>query len=1035
MFIDWALRKRALIVFFALAILFCGFKAYLHLPLEAYPDVANMQVRIITKVPGKAAEEVERNVTIPIEKELNGIPKAEPPRSASIFGLSVITVVFDDGVPSNVARQQVLEKIAQADLPPGIAPELDPDASPAGEVYRYTVDSKTWNSMDRKQWQDWVLVRKFKSIPGIVDVTSFGGPTKTYQIELDPARMRALNISQDDVEKALDRSNGSTGGSYIVRNDQDFMVRGLGLLRSKDDVENVVIAASSDGSPVLVKDIAEVEITPAVRVGQVGQGNDDDVVEGILLMRRGENPSRAVANIKDAWNDVASALPAGMHLTPLYDRTALVSRTVNTIGHSVAEGIVLVVVMLVLFLFQVRSAFICATVIPLALSIAFILLNCFSVPGNLLSLGAIDFGIIVDGAIVMVENIVRLLSKLPQGSPARDVVSTIGKAAREVAKPILFATTIIIVTFLPILTLESVEGKLFRPLAVTMNFNLIAAVVASLTVIPVLCTIVFLLRPPKERHSPIVTWAKRVYKPLLETCMSRSRLVGLVALAIVFTSLPLAPLLGSEFIPELEEGNIWLRVTVLPTSVSLDRSVSLAREIRQILSRFPEVKTAVTQIGASDDGTDPNGYSNIEVFIDLKPQEEWPSGLSKQELVARMNSQLQETLPGLLYNFSQYIKDNMDEAIAGVKGELAIKIFGPDLVQLTRLGREVKHQVEQVPGMVDIAADELLGQPQIVVDLDRARASRYGVNTQDVLDVIETSVGGKAVTNVYEGERKFAVVLRYAKGFRADSEQIRDILVKTPRGSSVPLAQLCKIDEAPGASSITREKNERRLAVKANIRGRDLCSAVNDARARVDKYVKIPEGYHMVWGGQFERAQHAGARLAMIIPVTLLLVFMLLYAATGEARIAALVMLVVPLSIPGGLLALLLTHTHFSISAGVGFIALSGVSVQNGVILVSLVSELVKQGKTLKQAVFDSAMVRMQPALMTTCVAMAGLIPAAVATGIGSQSQKPFAIVIAGGLMPAILLSLLVLPAMYPVFYNAFRPKGEMEKQPMPVTD
>jgi cobalt-zinc-cadmium resistance protein CzcA len=1021
--LDFVLRKRALVVALTLVLLALGIHSYLALPLEAYPDVANLQVRVITLIPGKAAEEMERLVTIPLEKELNGLPHSEAPRSISLFGLSVITVVFDDEVDPYSARQQVLEKISQADVPSNVTPQLDPNASPVGEVYRYTLGGKHWSPMAKKEWQDWVLDRKFKSVQGVVDVTGYGGPTKTFQVELDPDRLRALGLTQAQLSNAIASSNGSTGGSFIIQNDQDYMVRGLGLLTSIDDIKNVVVSSSKEGTPILVKDVASVSIGPAVRKGQVGMNEDDDVVEGIVLMRRGENPSQVVDNLKAAWPDIQQSLPDGMQMEPLYDRVKLVRKTMNTIGHNVTEGIVLVVVMLMLFMFQVRSALICATVIPLALSTAFILLNVFHVPGNLLSLGAIDFGIIVDGAIVMVENIVRHLSHLSheKKKPTHaEIINSITFAAKEVARPILFATSIIICTFLPILTFEKVEGKLFRPLAVTMNFNLIGAVLASMTIIPVMCAIVFGWRAPVERVSPLMKWAESCYEPVLRWSMKNRFKVIAIALSAIIASFMVAPFLGSEFIPELEEGNIWLRVTVLPNSVSLDKSVEIAREIRKVLRTYPEVTNVVSQIGTPDDGTDPNNYSNIEVFVDLHPQEEWTRFKTKQDLVTAMNKELTGEMPGLLYNFSQYIKDNMDEAIAGVKGELGIKIYGHDLQQLSIIGTQVKQIVEKVPGIVDVANDQLLGQPQLLVSIDRERAARYGINTQDILDVVETSVGGKQITELIEGERRFAVMLRFQKGYRNEASDLGNIQVATPSGNRIPLQQLASITEAHGASVILREKNERRVAVKANIRGRDLMSAVKEAQKLVKEKVKFPEGYKIVWGGQFERAEHAMGRLALIVPLTLGLIFILLYAATGSANIALLVMLTVPLAIPGAIFALYFTHTHFSISAGVGMIALFGVATQNGVILVSLVKYLVADGYTLQESIFRSALVRFKPALMTTAVAMAGLIPAAISNGIGSQSQKPFAIVIVGGLIPAIFLSLMVLPAMYEWFDKAF---------------
>lgn len=1027
------LRKRNVVVFLALAVLFFGYKCHENLALEAYPDVTNMQVRVITQVPGKAAEEVERLVTIPIEKELNGIPHAEPPRSISIFGLSVITVVFDD-IPSQVARHWVLEKIGVAAVPSNVSPQLDVDESPVGEVFRYTVEDMTpgqeYPSRVRKEWEDWYLERKFKSVRGIVDSTGFGGPTRVFWVELDPNKMKAVNVTVPTVENAITSSNGSTGGSFIVRNGQNFMVRGIGLLRNVEDIENVVLASSKDGPPILVKNIARVSIGDKVRLGQVGKNDDDDAVEGIVLMRRGENPSTAVDAIKAAWDDIQGGLPPGMKLVPLYDRTALVRKTSETIGHNVTEGITLVVVILILYLFQIRSALIAAISIPLSLCTAMILLYSFGIPANLLSLGAIDFGIIVDASIIMVENIIRHLAHLREHHERiktkisqEILIQTVAKAAREVASPVMFATAIIVVTFLPIFTFDKVEGKLFHPLAITMNFYLLGGVVAALTVVPVLCAVVYGRSLPSERESPIMVLFLNIYKPVLAWAMRNKVAVALIGIAAISFSVFGATALGGEFLPPLEEGNIWIRATVLPTSVSLDQSVKLASGIRKILRRFPEVTNIVTQVGTPDDGTDPNNYSNIEIFVDLKQREEWEQKYhgDKQELVTDMNNQLTNEYPGCLYNFSQYIKDNMDEAISGVKGELGLKIYGKDLGVLDNLGNQVRNILIQVPGMVDVAKDELLGQPQLMITIDRARAARFGINTNDILDTVQTSIGGMSLTDLQEGDRKFGVWLRYQPQFRKEVGELQNILLMTPNGNRIPLSSLATVVESHGATAILRDKNSRRVAVKANIRGRDLLGAVQDAEKRIDKAVKFPEGYHMTWEGHFASAQRAMARLALIVPATMLLIFGLLYMAFGNARTALLIMLTVPLATPGAVLALLISHTNFSISAGVGFVALSGVATQNGVILVSLVEQLRKQGVALKEAVVQSALIRMKPALMTTTVAVAGLIPAALSTAIGSQSQRPLALVIVGGLIPGVMLALIVLPALFEFFHFGFK--------------
>ncbi len=795
------LRHRGIVVGFILVLLLAGYYCHRNLPLEAYPDIANMQTRVITQVPGKAAEEVERLVTIPLEKELNGIPHADPPRSISIFGLSVITITFADGVPSYVARQQTLEKIAQADIPSNVQPQLDPDESPVGEIYRYTVEGKEWSPAARKEWQDWYLERKFKSISGVVDVTGFGGPTKAYLVELDPDRLRALNLSQAQVTSAIANSNGSTGGSYIVQNGQDYMVRGLGLLHSVEDIENVVISSTDQGVPVLVKNVANVRIGERIRLGKVGKNEDDDAVEGIVLMRRGENPSYAVDNLKAAWDDIQKGLPSGMQMVPLYDRTALVRKTSETITNNIAEGIFLVVVILMLYLFQIRSALVAAVAIPLALSTAMVMLTVFHMPANLLSLGAIDFGIIVDASIIMVENIIRHLAHLGQRGPGdrEEILSTIYNASIEVARPILFATTIIVLTFLPIFTFESVEGKLFRPLAYIMNFHLLGGVITAMFVVPALCYIIFSHKLPTERESPFMEYAVAKYKPLLAWSMNNRRKVAIIGLAAIAFSILGFSIMGAEFLPELEEGNIWLRVTVLPTSVSLEQSANLARDIRKTLRSYPEITNVVSQVGTPDDGTDPNNYSNIEFFVDLKPQNEWDSKYRiKQDLVNTINARLLAEKPGLLYNFSQYIKDNMDEAICGVKGELGIKIYGRDLNIDSELGRQVQKLVEKVPGLVDVACDKILGQPQLLIDIDREKAARYGINASDILDIVETSIGGKSVTELIEGERRFGVLLRFQKSYRDEVSELGNILVSTPSGMRIPLSQLAKSKKATG---------------------------------------------------------------------------------------------------------------------------------------------------------------------------------------------------------------------------------------------
>lgn len=1017
---NWIIRKRVFVVFVLLVFLGAGVLCYQNLPLEAFPDVANMQVRVITQVPGKAPEEVERLVTIPIEHEVNGIPHSRPPRSISIFGLSVVTVVFDDKAEPNVARQQVLERIFHADLPDGIEPELDPNASPVGEIYRYTVQGKDWSSLDKKEVQDWLLNRLFKSVDGIVDSTGFGGPTKIYLVELDPGRLRALGLSTSDVAAAISRSNGSTGGSYIVSNDQRYMVRGLGLLKDASSIANVVLASRREGIPVRVKDVAHVQVDAAVRKGQVGLNNDDDVVEGILMMTRGDNPSRAIANLHSAWADVVQQLPEGMELAPLYDRTRLVHKTMETIGRNVAEGVVLVVVILMLFLFQVRSALVCSIVIPGALLGACIILRVFNIPANLLSLGAIDFGIIVDGAVILVENINR---KLAEGAAEGEawspvlVQGLICAAVAEVAKPIVFATAIISMTFLPILSFEHVEGRLFKPLAIMMNLNLLMAVLCTLLVVPAVCYFVFVRKAPVERESPIVVFLEHWFAHVIPVVQRHGRMVLAGFVCLTIAALSLLPFVGAEFIPELEEGNIWLTVTILPPSVTLEKSVQIAREIRRVIATYPEAGNVLTQIGSPDDGTDPNPYNLIEVLVDLKPQGQWREQfVTKDDLVNAMDKEINDDIPGLVCNFSQCIKDSMEEAMSGVKnGEYAIKVFGKDIGTLERLAEQVCAQLKTVPGIEDIAHDLLMGQPQLTIEVDQERADRLGITAQQVLDVVETAIGGKAVSKLIAGERRFDIVLRLKEEYRADPKHVGDILVATPAGAKIPLKELATITQSDGANSIVRENNKRRCAAYANIRGRDLGSAVLESQRNIAANVHLPAGYSIEYAGEFERAREAGQRLLIIVPVTLLLIFLTLYLAFDSAGMSLLAMGAVPVATSVACIVMFVTGTHLSVSSGVGLVALLGLSIQNAVIVISRLRDILAEGAKLDIAVAQASVGKMNAVIIAALVAAVGLMPAAHSTGIGSQSQKPFATVIAFGILPSTALTLLLIPALAPV--------------------
>jgi len=1010
--INALIEKRFFVLFVAVAVIGMGVIAYQNLPLEAYPDVANMQVRVISQLPGKAPEEVERLVTIPLEKEVNGIPHAKPPRSISIFGLSVITIVFDDEAEPYTARQQVLERIAQADIPEYVEPHLDPNASAVGEIFRYTLQGKDWSARDRKEVQDWLLNRLFKSVDGIVDSTGFGGPTKIYLVEMDPGRLRAFGLSQNEVSAAISRANDSTGGSYIVHNDQRYMVRGLGLLKSEKDIGNVVISNSEEGVPIKVRDVADIRISNADRKGQVGLNEDDDAVEGILMMRRGDNPSRVIGNLKEVWNDVQSQLPKGMHMEILQDRTALVNKTVATIGHNVGEGIILVVLLLMFFLFQVRSALICAIVIPCALLGATILMRGANIPANLLSLGAIDFGIIVDGAVIMIENINRRLSSMPFATPAQ-VRDAVCSSAAEVAKPVIFSTVIIAMTFLPILSFEHVEGRLFKPLAILMNLVLIVAAITTITVLPVVCYLVFKNKLPSAKENPLVVLMEHAYGALVPKLQRMSKLVIASFLILATIACSLLPFLGSEFIPELEEGNIWLTVYVLPPSVTLERSVEIARDIRRVMRSYPETRSALTQIGSPDDGTDPNPYNMIEVLVNLNPQEEWRREFrSKEDLVDSMQKKLDKEIPGLIMNFSQCIKDSMEEAMSGVKnGEYSVKIFGPDINVLEQLSDQVVDVLRTVPGIVDIAHDNLTGQPQLTIEIDRERAARHGISSSDILDIVETSIGGKSATRVIDGERRFDVVVRAKESYRGDYTHVGELLVTSPKGVKIPLRQLAQIKLVEGANSILRENNKRRIAVYSNIRGRDLGSAVLESQKKIKEQIALPAGYSLSYAGEFERAEAAGKTLAVVVPITLLLIFTLLYFAFDSAELALLTMTAVPVAAVVALIVLFVSGTHVSISSGVGLIALFGLSIQNSVIIVSKMRELMLSGNmSVAESIAEAARQKLNAVLVAALVAAVGLAPAAMSTGIGSQSQKPFAIVISCSILPATLLTLLLLP-------------------------
>src|SRR5882724_5951659 len=928
--IAFALRQRFITLALVLLLTVMGAVSFRNLPIEDYPDVGDVRAEVITLWPGHAAEEVERLITIPLENELNGIARVSVIRSDTLFGLSNIRVVFADGTDDYWARQQAQERINQAQLPADAKPGLGPLSSVIGEVYRYTLESKSMSLVELKALQDWVLEREFRQVPGVADVVSWGGGTKQYEIIVDPARLRAYNLTLKQVIDAASNANSNSGGGYIAQGEYRVTVRGLGLIQSVRDIENIVVSAQK-GTPVRVRDIGTVVVGTAIRLGVLGRDHEDDLVQGIVLMRKGENPDAVIKGVADKIAQLKKTLPAGVELRDYYSRDRLVRATVTTVMRNLIEGAALVVVLLSLFLYNVRAALIVAVTIPLSLLFAFIFMDLRGIPANLLSLGAIDFGIIVDGAVIMTENIVRHLSEhKPRG---HRVVREVQHAAVEVARPLTFAVLIIMTVYVPILTFQRIEGKLFRPMAVTISLAVIGALLLTLTLIPVLSSYLF-RRPPSERESPLLAVLRRPYRPAIRWCVRRPLLPILGAVALLAVSLWTFTLLGKEFLPELDEGDLWVRVQ-FPVGVSLEGVRPYVREIRERLLRFPQVRVVVSQLGAPDDGTDPEAPDNSEFYVGLKPREEWANP-NKERLVTAMTAALAD-IPGVTTNFSQPIKDNVDEALAGVKGELAIKLYGPDIFVMDGVARQIADALRKIRGVADLDYDHCTGQPQLQLAIDRGAAARYGINVQDVQDAIETATRGRVVTPIFEGERRFDLAVKFSQdGGRLGS--LRNLAISAPSGERIPITQLAEIKKSDGFSQIFREGNARRIAIKWSVRERDMGGLVAEAMQKV-RAVKLPEGYQIVWSGRFEDQQRALARLYIIVPLVVFIIFILLFGAFQSVGDALLIMLNLPFAIIGGTLALFLWRSNFNISAAVGYIAVFGVSVLNGVVLVSSIRQ------------------------------------------------------------------------------------------------
>lgn len=1014
--IKLSIKNKFISATIAILLILTGIYCLKTLDIEAYPDFTNPIVQVITQMPGKSAEEVERLATIPLEKNLNGIPNEQKLYSSSLFGLSVIKVVFADGLPSSLIRQQVLERIYQTELPDGVKPVLGPDASAIGEIYRYTLESDYYNPMTLKAIEDWQMEKAFKQIPGIIEVNSFGGPVKTYKVILNHEKVRFYNLDVGEIFDAIKASNSTGGGHYISKNDQAYIVRGLGLYSDIESIENTVIT-SRNGIPIRVKDVGIVAIEPAVRIGQVGKNLDNDVVEGIVLMRKGENPTKTIKNLQNKLPDIKAQLPKGVHLKPFYERSELIHNTMHTIGHNVICGIVFVIIVLFAFILDLRITLIASLVIPLALGFAFTLFKIFDIPANLLSMGAVDFGIIVDGAVILMENIFRCLAEYKWQLTQTKKEAIIYKAVKEVGNVITFSTIIILCCFLPILAFDGVAGKLFHPLAFTMGFSLIGAVITSLFFLPAISAIYMPVKNIQEKDNKILDKITNIYRKFLNKILEElpKEFLSLVG-GMFVVALTLFCFIGSEFLPNLDEGNIWLRVTVLPRSTTIEHSVEVAREIREILLQYPEVKNVISHIGSADDGTDPNLLSNIENMVDLKLAKDWrwKWHKNKQKLIQDMSEKLSD-IPGITTYFTQYIQDNVEEAVSGSKGQVVVKIYGSDLYELQKLQDQTLAVLSNVRGIVDLSYDQIIGQPQYQIKIDRVKASRYGLRSDDIQKVVEIAIGGKNATQVLENEKRFDVFLRLEAKDRNSYRKIQNIIVKTPEGISVPLSNVTDISTDNGAMIITRSENSRVAIVRFNIRGRDLGSTVKDAQKELDKKLQLPDEYRIKWAGQSESQKSANTRLAIILPITLILIGVILHLNYKSKRLVLIAMSPILVTLSGCIFALFVTRTYFSISAGVGFIAAIGVSIQNGVILLSSIIRQNKLNTNLISAIEKGAIQKLRPVLTASLVAILGLLPAALSNGIGAQSQKPFAIAIIGGLSVGTFFTIFLIPLLYKI--------------------
>lgn len=1004
----FALQQRLLILLATAILIGAGLWAMKKLPVDAFPDVTNVQVQILTQAGGMAPTEVEKLITFPIETSMGGLPRLHEMRSLSKVGLSVVTIVFEDGVDIYFARQQVFEKLQQARdrLPRGIEPQMGPVTTGLGEIYQYILTSDTHDARELRSIQDWLVRPILRTVPGVTDVNSFGGQVKQYQVLLDPGKLKSLNLTIHDVMEAVEKNNATVGAGYIEHREEQYMVRGIGLARGVDDLKDIVVK-STGGTPIHLHDVGEIAIGDEPRQGVTTYDGKGETVAGIVMMLKGASSREVVEGVTSKVETIKKALPDGVKLTPYYDRTDLVWKTIRTVTTNLLEGGLLVIAVLFYFLGNVRGAIIVALTIPLSMLFSFLGMHWLGLSANLMTLGAIDFGMIVDGSVVMVENTVRHLSERKEGETTRHVIYT---SALEVARPILFGVLIIIIVYLPIVTLTDMEGKMFSPMAFTVGFALLGSLILTMTLVPTLCS--YLLKGKVVEKDPrLLVRIREGYLPLLQRSLAHPKKTLAITGAALAGSLLLIPFLGSEFLPTLDEGSMTVQSFRLP-SVSVTDTVKTSAAVEKVIKSFPEVESVVARAGRAEIASDPMGIDISDIFVSLKPRNEWTSADTKEELVDKMRERL-ENIPGMTFSFSQPIALRVDELISGVKSQIAIKLYGEDMEILKAKGNEIAEVIKKVEGAADVQVEKVSGLAYLQVEIDRAAIARYGINVSDIHEVLELASGGKAVSELFEGQKRFAVALRFPTALSDNPVKFGELLISAPNGARIPLKQLARINTEEGPAQISRENGSRRIVVECNVTGRDIGSFVASAQKALDAGVKLPAGYYLDWGGQFENQQRAMARLAVILPICLALIFILLFSTFNSVRQAFLIILNVPFALIGGIVALFLRGLPLSVSGAIGFIALFGVAVLNGIVMVSYFNKLRDEGQSLDDAITNGARIRLRPVLMTALVASLGFIPMALSHGTGAEVQRPLATVVIGGLITSTLLTLVVLPTLY----------------------